>query len=100
MFLFRLARLLGKTVRELTTTMSVGELHGWSKYLSLEPSNSIEIQSALIAQVANNAMGGKAKLKDMLITTAESRKEKTVEDMVRERPNDNAVKLAFGIFRN
>ena len=81
-FLFRLARLLGKTVRELTTTMSVGELHGWYKYLSLEPANSVEIQSALIAQVANNAMGGKAKLKDMLITSYESRKEKTVDDLV------------------
>ena len=79
--------------------MSIGELHGWSKYLSLEPANSVEIQTALVAQVANNAMGGKAKLKDMLITTAESRKEKTIEDIVAQRPDDNAVRLAFGIFK-
>lgn len=79
--------------------MSVGELHGWSKYLALEPANGVEIQTALVAQVANNAMGGKAKLKDMLITAYESQKETTIEDMVASRPSDDAVKFAFSAFR-
>jgi len=77
--------------------MTSAELHGWGKYLSLEPHNSVEIQTALVAQVANNAMGGKASLKDMLIT--QYSKQKTVEDEIASRPDDNAVKLAFGIFK-
>lgn len=77
--------------------MTVSELQGWANYLQLEPYNSIEIQSALIAQVANNAMGGKAKLSDMLIT--QHVKEKTIEEVVASRPDDNAVKLAFAIFK-
>ena len=68
-------------------------------YLSLEPHNGVEVQTALVAQVVNNANGGKAKLKDMLVTSYESNKTETVEEMVKKRPDDNAVKLAFGIFK-
>lgn len=82
---------------EIKNQMTSAELHGWSQYLSLEPDNSSEIQMALVAQVANNAMGGKASLKDMLITRHS--KPKTVEDEMASRPDDNAVKLAFGIFK-
>ena len=78
--------------------MTASELHGWAKYLSLEPSNSVEIQTALVAQVANNAMGGKASLQDMLITSHAAKKEKTIDDMVSERPSDNEIRLAFQAF--
>lgn len=77
--------------------MSIGEFHGWAKYLNLEPHNGVEVQTALVAQVANNAMGGKAKLKDMLITSYDSNKKETVEDMVAQRPDDNAVLFAFSV---
>lgn len=48
--------------------MPYSEYVGWQKYLSIEPWNSIEIQSALIATVQSNSMGGKSKIEDMLIT--------------------------------
>lgn len=73
--------------------MSVGELYGWSKYLAEEPANSVEIQSALIAQVANNAMGGKATLEDMLITY--HKKEESIEEFVAKRPSAQEIKLMF-----
>ncbi len=53
---------------EIEHTMSVNELHDWSEYLSLEPSNSIEIQIALLTTVVANMMGGKRTLDDFLIT--------------------------------
>lgn len=77
--------------------MSMSELHQWALYLSLEPHNSVEIQTALVAQVANNAMGGKAKLEDMLIT--QHREKKDENDLVASRPSDDAVMAAFGIFK-
>lgn len=49
--------------------MPYSELVGWSKYLAHEPHNSTEIQLALIAQIANNSMGGKLKLDEALITS-------------------------------
>lgn len=78
--------------------MSASEYYGWSQYLSVEPTNSVEIQSALVAQVANNAMGGKAKLADMLITSHQSNKENTTDDTIANRPSDDAIKKAFGVF--
>ena len=79
--------------------MSIGELHGWAKYLSLEPHNSMEIQTALVAQVANNAMGGKAKLKDMLITSYNGEPKSPEEELLSSRPSDEAVMAAFGVFK-
>lgn len=77
--------------------MTTSELHGWAKYLSIEPANSVEIQTALVAQVANNAMGGKAKLTDMLIT--QHRKEKTIESEVAKRPDAKTVDFIFSAFK-
>lgn len=50
--------------------MSVREINGWIKYLAVEPSNSIEIQLALISQQISSALGSKKQyaLKDFLIT--------------------------------
>jgi hypothetical protein len=48
--------------------MSINELNSWSEYLSLEPSNSIEIQLALLTTVVANMMGGKKSVDDFLIT--------------------------------
>lgn len=50
--------------------MSVKEINGWIKYLAVEPSNSIEIQLALISQQISSALGSKKQyaLKDFLIT--------------------------------
>ena len=73
--------------------MTVSELHGWAQYLSEEPPNSIEIQTALVAQVANNAMGGKATLEDMLITR--KKKETTIDDMVASRPSEQEIRFLF-----
>jgi len=73
--------------------MPISELYGWAEYLSYEPANSVEIQTALVAQVANNAMGGKATLDDMLIT--QQKKEKTVEDVVSARPSPQEIKFMF-----
>lgn len=66
--LFRVARLLGKSVFEIETTMSNRELGEWAEYLHLEPSNSVEIQLALLTTVASNIMGGKKGIDDFLIT--------------------------------
>lgn len=37
-------------------------------YLQKEPDNSVELQLALLAQMVNNALGGKMKFKEALIT--------------------------------
>lgn len=66
--MLRLAKVLGKTVHEIENTMSVSELKKWAVYLSQEHSNSIEIQLALLTTVVANAMGGKAKIEDFLVT--------------------------------
>ena len=73
--------------------MTVSELHGWAQYLLEEPPNSVEIQTALVAQVANNAMGGKATLEDMLITR--KKKETTIDDMVASRPSEQEIRFLF-----
>lgn len=48
--------------------MSAKEVNGWMHYFQLEPFGGERIQLALVAQVANNALGGKAKLDDLLLT--------------------------------
>lgn len=73
--MFRLASLLGKTVREIECTMSINELEGWAEFLSREPNNSVEIQLALLTTVVANMMGGKKKIDDFLITEYKPPKE-------------------------
>lgn len=48
--------------------MSRKEAIGWSKYLSLEPHNSTEIQLAFLTQIVMSYMGQKTTVKEMLIT--------------------------------
>lgn len=55
--------------------MSMSELHSWVEYLSKEPTNSIEIQLALLTTVVANMMGGKKKLDDFLITAYKPEKD-------------------------
>lgn len=69
MFLFRLAKLLGKSVFELENTMSMSELREWAEFLSKEPVNSVEVQLALLTTIVANMMGGKKKIDDFLITS-------------------------------
>ena len=58
--------------------MSINELNSWSEYLSLEPSNSIEIQLALLTTVVANMMGGKKSVDDFLITNYKPQVEKAL----------------------
>lgn len=48
--------------------MSYTELLGWQRYFQEEPSNSIEIQLALLAQMVSSFGGGKHKIEDFLVT--------------------------------
>ena len=66
--MLRLCRMLGKTLYELEATMTKSELKKWAIYMSKEPSNSVELQLALLTTVASNMMGGKHKLDDFYIT--------------------------------
>jgi hypothetical protein len=84
-------------VFELKHLLTPSELRGWIKYLALEPYNSVEIQLALVSTVANNAMGGKAKLEDMLITQRNI--DDKDEDVTSTRPTTNQVAFAFGAFK-
>lgn len=100
MFLFRLARLLGKSVFEIKNSMSHTEINKWALYLSREPDNSVEIQMSLLTQIAVNMMSSKSKstVEDFLITRYKEHKEVTVETIVEDRPTSDQVKLAFGAF--
>lgn len=79
--MLRLCRMLGKTLNELEHTMTKSELKKWAIYMSKEPSNSIELQLALLTTVAANAMGGKSKLNDFYITEYKIEKEVEVAPM-------------------
>jgi hypothetical protein len=70
--------------------MTSKELRGWSQYFALEPDNSVEIQLALLAQIVNNALGGKLKIKDALIT----RQETTNKEMP-TAPTSDQIKSVF-----
>ena len=90
--------MLGRTVAELKATLSISELQGWVAYLALEPSNSNELQSTLIAQMINNSNGGKAKFEDLLITDAMSNHKRTNADS-KHFASDDDVKAVFSIFK-
>ena len=90
--------MLGRTVAELKATLSISELQGWVAYLALEPSNSNELQSTLIAQMINNSNGGKAKFEDLLITDAMSNHKRTNADS-KHFASDADVKAVFSIFK-
>ena len=63
------------TVTEIKLSMSVNEFNGWKRYLEHEPTNSVEVQLALIAQMMASFMGTKKpKLEDYLITQFKERK--------------------------
>ena len=71
--------------------MSMNEINGWSKYLAQEPSNSIEIQLALISQQIAAFGGAKnTKLKDFLITQVQPDKFK------KEPVSKNQILSVFG----
>lgn len=57
--------------------MSISELREWAMYLQQEPTNSTEIQLALLTSVAANMMGGKSKIDDFLITSYRPPKDDT-----------------------
>lgn len=59
--------------------MSIVELRGWSEYLSMEPTNSVEIQLALLTSVVGNLMGGKTKIDDFLITSYRPPRDDTLQ---------------------
>lgn len=49
--------------------MSVNEINEWAEYLSKEPSNSTEIQLALLSHIVASFAGNKkSSLENMLIT--------------------------------
>lgn len=89
--------MLGRTVAELKATLSISELQGWVAYLALEPSNSNELQSTLIAQMINNSNGGKAKFEDLLITDAMSNYRRTTTTTT--FASDDDVRAVFSIFK-
>lgn len=70
--------------------MSIVELRGWAEYLSMEPTNSTEIQLALLTSVVANMMGGKSKIDDFLIT---SYKPKSDEEVIFASEDDVARAL-------
>ncbi len=64
-----LALRLGKTVHELTQTMTASELKMWIEYDRLSPIGDRrgDIQAALVASSVYRSQGGKATLDDLLL---------------------------------
>jgi len=58
--------------------MSINELNSWAEYLSMEPSNSIEIQLALLTTIVANMMGGKKSVDDFIITSYRPKVDKPI----------------------
>lgn len=60
----------GATIKEAKERMTLQEFFDWSEYIkrrgSLDLGNRTEYGFALVAQVVNNAAGGKAKMTDFL----------------------------------
>jgi hypothetical protein len=72
--------------------MSYTELLGWQRYFREEPSNSIEIQLALLAQMVSSFGKGKHKLQDFLITQYVEKKNTT-----QEFASEDDVKAIFSL---
>lgn len=72
--------------------MSYTELVGWQRYFQEEPSNSIEIQLALLAQMVSSFGGGKHKIQDFLITQYVEKKKPT-----QEFASEDDVKAMFSL---
>ena len=84
--------MLGKTLTELKNTMPKSELRLWATYMSQEPSNSTELQLALLTTVASNMMGGKNKLDDFNITQY---KVKKTEEISTKPMSVDAIRSKF-----
>ena len=64
-----LALRLGRTVHELTQTLTASELKMWIEFDRLSPigDRRSDIQAALVASSVYRSQGGKATLEDMLL---------------------------------
>ncbi len=76
-----LALRLGRTVHELTQTITASELKMWIEFDRLSPIGDKrgDIQAALVASSVYRSQGGKATLDDMLLRWGHSQKRMTVD---------------------
>ena len=65
---FRLAEILGMPVSIMKLTLTQNEYHKWLRYLQYKQPEVQEIQMAVLTTVASNAMGGKSKVDDFLLS--------------------------------
>ena len=73
---FKLAESLGMTVSTMKLTMTKAEFNRWILYHKQKPAEITEVQLAIIATLVSNAAGGKAKVKDFLLSGRDSKSEK------------------------
>lgn len=72
-----LALRLGRTVHELTQTLTASELKMWIEFDRLSPIGDRrgDIQAALVASSVYRSQGGKATLEDMLLRWGQQQEE-------------------------
>tara|TARA_R110000772_G_scaffold5454_1_gene19456 strand:- start:11315 stop:11563 length:249 start_codon:yes stop_codon:yes gene_type:complete len=75
--------MLGQPVWLLRVTMPRDEFMKWISYLNNKPPTIQEQQMAVLSTIVSNALGGKAKVKDFLVSKTPKQKVKnmTATDM-------------------
>ena len=90
-FLFKIALALGRTVEELSSSMSWSEYMEWQEYYNKEPfhQDRQEIQMAVLTKMVSSQYGGKSKVADFIITgkTDTSEPSLSIEEMSAEDIN-------------
>ena len=59
MMLFRIAEVVGSTVADLHSKITVAEFNGWVSYLNSKPPDVTEVQLAIIANIISSGLGAK-----------------------------------------
>lgn len=59
--------------------VSKQEFNGWIKYFKQKPADVTEIQLAILSTIVNNALGGKATVKDFIMSGDATKKKTTID---------------------
>ena len=86
--LFRIAEIVGSSVSELHSKITVGEFNGWVHYLNNKPADIMEVQMAVLSNIVASAAGAKnTKVTDFILS---GKNDKPVKSKNLQKQNFNA----------